>query len=119
MNNLIKYLIYYISLLLTDGYTDAPGSFLFSLRNNDNLQPFKLPLKDENNAQAISRRSDGGPTFGGPMTFQLLISDNARSNENSLALNGDVYQPPDAYRKTLLAGSEGFKPSEVEVLYLN
>ena len=104
---------------MTDDYTDAPGSFLFSLRNNDNLPPFKLPLKDENNVQAILPRSDYGPTFGSYTTYQLLIRDNARSNEYSLALIGDVYQPPDAYRQTLLAGSERFKPSEVEALYLN
>lgn len=104
---------------MTDGYTDAPGSFLFSLRNDDNLQHFKLTLKDENDAQAILRRSDYGPMFGSYTTYQLLIRDNARSNEYSLALIGDVYQPPDAYRQTLLAGSERFKPSEVEVLYLN
>ena len=103
---------------MTDGYTDAPGSFLFSLRNDDNLQPFKLPLKDKNNVQAILPRRDYGPTFGISTTFQLLISDNARY-ENSFALIGDVYQPPDAYRQTLLAGSEVFKPSEVEVLYIN
>ena len=105
---------------MTDDHTDAPGSFLFSLRNNDNLQPFKLPLKDENNVQAIFPRRDFGPTFGGgSMTFQLLISNNARSYSHSFALIGDVYQPPDVYRQTLLAGSERFKPSEVEVLYLN
>ena len=31
--------------VFTVGWATAPGSFLFSLRNNDDLPPFKSPLK--------------------------------------------------------------------------
>jgi hypothetical protein len=107
---------------LTDGYTDAPESFLFSLRNKDNLQSFKAPLKNEDN-EAILRKGDYAPTFGSSGSFQLLICNNARSDARSYTVSardaGNIYQPPAAYSETMLAGSEIFKPSEVEVLYLN
>jgi hypothetical protein len=105
---------------LTD-QTSAPGSFLFSLRNNDDLAPFKLPLKDGNSV-AISRDSTYGPTFG---LDDLHIANNAGSNSFSLANIDDSYQAPPGYTvgkpntRSLLAGSYYFTPSEVEVLYLN
>ena len=104
---------------MTDGNTDAPESFLFSLRNMDNLQSFKAPLKNEDNNQAIHRKGDCAPAFGSSGSFQLLIGNNARSQANSYTFIGDIYQPPAAYSETMLAGSETFKPSEVEVLYIN
>ncbi|CAB3992779.1 Hypothetical predicted protein [Paramuricea clavata] len=105
-----------------DGEARAPGSFLYSLRNNDDLTAFKAPLINENDEWAISRYSVDGPTFGGG---ELFIPNNAVSNPNTQADFGTRYQPPHGYTanqpntKSLLAGSSDFLPSEVEVLYLN
>jgi hypothetical protein len=109
---------------LTEEYASAPGSFLFSLRNNDDLAPFKAPLLNENDGKAILRDSDYGPTFGG--AADLIIADNAGSNADSFAFEfGWTYQAPPGYTfretktKYLLAGSLFFTPSETEVLYFN
>ena len=109
--------------VLTDGYyKSAPGSFLFSLRNKDNLPPFKAPLKDQNHGNAIYCWSGHGPLFG---PNELYIANDAKSNTNSRTHFGHTYQAPSGYThdqtntSSLLAGSYLFTPSEVEVLYLN
>ena len=107
----------------TDWPTSAPGTFLFSLRNNDDeLGPFKVPLRNENEMRAIYCRNSYGPCFG----LQILcIRDNAGLTNTSKAQLGYRYRFPPGYAslepntKSLLAGSELFTPSEVEVLYLN
>ena len=103
--------------VLTGDYIAAPGSFLFSLRNNDDLPPFKAPLKNDQNAlYAIYRTSGYGPTFGAG--HDLRISSNSFTNF------GHSYQLPSGYvyggskTHSLLGGSYYFKPAEVEVLYL-
>jgi hypothetical protein len=108
---------------LTVGWTSAPGSFIFSLRNNDDLAPFKAPLRDENDVRAIFRYSGDGPIFGGG--YDLRIDDNAGSNTWSETVFGYTYQPPPGYTfgktntSSLLPGSEYFTPSQTEVLYFN
>ena len=105
--------------VLTDGFAAAPGSFLFSLRNNDNLPPFKSPLKNENTWDAIYRHSKYGPTFGSGK--DLLILPNNRQSKTNF---GSTYKLPSDYtyidsrRNSLLAGSYEFTPKEVEVLHL-
>jgi hypothetical protein len=113
---------------LTDGYSSAPGSFLFSLRNNDDLTPFKAALKNENDERAIYRNSDYAPTFGDGAGLQLghdlYIAGNAGSNTPSGKEFGNNYQLPYGYTagqintRSLLAGSYYFNPSEIEILYL-
>ena len=93
---------------------------MFSLRNNDDLAPFKAPLRDENDAKAILRYGGYGPSFGAGI--DLLIANNAGSPTWSYTDFGDTYQPPPAgytFRRTntLLAGSFRFSPSQIEVLY--
>ena len=90
---------------------------MFSLRNNDDLPPFKAPLKDENSGNAIYRNNWVGPTFG----HDLYIVNHAVSNQVSYTNFGDTYQPPSGPTNTesLLAGTYSFIPSEIEVLYLN
>ena len=111
-----------LCLFFTDSCTSAPGSFLFSLRNNDDLAPFKAPLRDENDVQAICRVSRFGPTFGGG--WDLHIGDNAGSNNWSFTSFGPSHQPPPGYnrgktnKKSLLPYYR-FTPSQIEVLYLN
>ena len=105
---------------LEDNWISAPGSFLFSLRNNDDLSPFKAPLKDENDVTAIYRSVAYGPNFG----FDLEIVNNAGLNGYSKTDFGDTFQLPPGYiydtpkTQSLLAGSYKFTPAEVEVLYL-
>jgi hypothetical protein len=108
---------------LTDWWTSAPGSFLFSLRNNDDLAPFKAPLKYQNDGAAIVRSSRYGPTFGGGR--DLFIDNNAGSNTYSSTDFGYSYQLPPGYTygetntRSLLPGSFYFTPSQTEELYLN
>ncbi len=92
----------------------APGSFIFSLQNKENLPPFKAPLKDPNNKRAIYVKSDYGPTFG---KHDLHISDNAASNTNSYAHFDTTYQRPSGISdiRTIVAGTHNFEPLEVEV----
>ena len=108
---------YYI---LTDGYAAAPGSFLFSLRNNDDLPPFKATLKNAMAHYAICRNNHTGPAFGGGGGDLRIFLDSRHSHTDF----GHSYQSPPVYpyggsnTRTLLAGSYNFKPAEVEVLYL-
>ena len=98
------------------GDASAPGSFLFSLRNNDDIGPFKAPLKNENDVSAILLGASKAPCFA-----DLCIKDNAGLTTNSYANLGSRYQPPPGYTygkantPYLLAGSQFFTPSEVEV----
>ena len=106
---------------MTEGGIAAPGSFLFSLRNNDDLLPFKAPLKDENSPHAIFQLPGEGPIFGGGYDLFISISGSkTKSNANF----GHTYQAPPEYAngeaktQSLLAGSSEFIPTEVEVLSL-
>lgn len=101
-------------------WVTAPGSFLFSLRNHDNLPPFQALLKDEN-LDVIYRSERCGPVF----CWDLRICDIATSHAYSYTNLGDCFQTPRGYAfsetktQNLLAGSYFFIPAEVEVLYMN
>jgi hypothetical protein len=105
-----------LCLFLTVDLTSAPGSFLFSLRNNDDLAPFKAPLKNESDEAAMFRYHSAGPVFG--LGIDLAIGGNA-----GYARFGRTYQAPPGYTygetntSSLLAGSEVFDTSEIEVFY--
>ena len=111
-------------LLLTGPFSSAPGSFIYSLRNNDDIAPFKSTLKNDSDPLAIIRYHSYGPTFSGHHP-DLIIANNAASNINSHTDFGYRYNLPPGYTygqtntRSLLAGSFRFTPSEVEVLYLN
>ena len=110
-------------LFLTDEYVSAPGSFMYSLRNNDDIASFKSTLKNENDPLAIYRHSRNGPSFG--RGHDLYIANNAGSLSYSYTNFGGTYNLPLGYTyrqintESLLGGSYIFTPSEVEVLYLN
>ena len=97
------------------------NAFLFSLKNKDNLKPFKSPVIYQDSDYALFDRSGHGPSFGGGR--DLEISYNANSN-NSYTNFGSTYQLPPGYTfnaantNALLAGTYYFTPSEVEVFYL-
>ena len=90
---------------------------MFSFRNNDDISPFKAPLKNPNDPKAINCDPNNGPTFGsGP---DLKIASNANQVPKSMAKIDQGYQPPKSYDfDSLLAGNLYFIPQEVEVLYL-
>ena len=115
---MIKYVTTIFYVITGSGNKQAPGSFIFSLRNKENLSPFKAPLKDQNSVYAIGAYSSHGPTFG--WGYDIYISDNAASNTNSYTGFNSYYQAPSGVSSptTILAGSYKFSPSEVEVFYL-
>ena len=100
------------------GYTSTPNAFLFSLRNEEGLAPFKSMVKRP--SYAIYRHLSYGPLFG--TGHDIYIADNANSNRNSHANFGydNVYSVPSGVqnKQTLLAGSNPFTPDEWEVFYL-
>ena len=114
---MFKQYFYYVTTGNND-YKQAPGSFIFSLRNKENHPPFKAPLKNQNDGNAIFDYTSYGPTFGGG--HDLNIYDNAASNTNSNTYFGSTYQPPSGISSTstILAGTRYFSPTEVEVFYL-
>jgi hypothetical protein len=80
--NLIKYVrTFFLVITGSPQYKQAPGSFIFSLRNKEDLPPFKAPLKDQNTPFAIYTYHTYGPTFGGG--YDLFIYNNATSNTSS------------------------------------
>jgi hypothetical protein len=100
-------------------YKQAPGSFIFSFRNKENLSPFKAPLKDENTPDAIFTYNSYGPTFGGG--YDIYISNDAASNTNSYTNFNNYYPVPSGQvsdTRIILAGTYYFQPSEIEVFYM-
>jgi hypothetical protein len=86
------------------------------------MQPFKCPIINGRNGNAIHCRPSYGATFGGG--HDLYICDNANSNQSSHNVYlGHTYQPPPGYQygtqqtQSLFAGSCNFKPTEIEVFY--
>ena len=99
-------------------YKKAPGSFIFSLRNKEDLSPFKAPLKDENTPDAICTSNSFGPIFG--RGHDIYISNAAASNTYSYTYFNRNYKAPSGVSdtKTILAGTYKFQPSEIEVFYI-
>ena len=87
--------------------------------NQDNVSSFKSPICHDGNDTAIRCNSLRGACFGSG--HDLFISHNANTNYNSCSNFGNTYQPPPGYEpdtpqtNALLAGSEKFQPSEIEV----
>ena len=98
-------------------YKHAPGSFIFSLRNQESHPPFKAELKDQSTQYAIGTFPDYGPIFG---NNDIIISNKAASNTDSHARISINYKAPSGISdiNNVLAGAFHFSPSEVEVFYL-
>ena len=100
-------------------YTHSLHGFLFSFKNKDGLEPFKLHIK--NYQHGIYGNSGYGPTFGSG--HDIYIADGAGSNTNSYSNLGYNYVQVSGYKygasdtQSLLAGSYNFQPHEVEVFY--
>ena len=102
--------------VLGNGYTRSNLSFLFSLRNKENLAPFIANVKPAGYEQyAIYCDPNHGPFFGGGP--DVNISNNANGNQGCYSGFGNSYQPPPgtAQADSILAGSRNFTPTEIEV----
>ena len=117
-------IIFILFILRTFGFSESSGgwsatseAFIFSLNNNEGLEPFVSKVKKEYSKWAIYRASNFGPRFDS----NVFIRDNADSNSNSTARLGNRYSIPSAVqdRRTVLAGTLCFSPDEVEVFYLD
>ena len=100
----------------SDSFKRTSNSFIFSLRNNERLPPFKSNVtKPQYAIYCISRY---GPIFGGGT--DLRIANYANSNSNSRTDFGHSYSLPSGVsdQYTILAGTRYFSPDEVEVYYL-
>ena len=89
---------------------------MFSLRNKENLPPFKAPLR-----QYYGWAINAEPAYGPSFLSDMKISDNAASNNDSYTKFGTYYQPPSGIPDgfTILAGTQNFSPHEVEVFHLS
>lgn len=92
---------------------------MFSLKNKDNLPPFKALVKNPN--KAIFADVNSGPNFGnfGNMPDLHISTKKCYSYFGYTYM----YNRPERYRQrvnvcdTLLAGASEFTPSEIEVFY--
>ena len=104
----------------SSAWRSSSSNYIFSLRNKNNLSPFRSAVY-RNSQYAIYTNPGYGPTFG--YGFDLYIANNADKNKNSYANLGYTYRPPSGYSysssntRALLAGSKNFTPTEVEVYY--
>ncbi len=101
-------------------FTYSNSSFLFSLRNKDNLAPFIANIKQGKENKALRTASGYGPWFG---SNDILVFGNSNCSNNSFSNFGQSYQLPPGYvqdtdeAKSLLAGVNKFSTSEIEVFY--
>jgi hypothetical protein len=102
-------------IVLGNRYQRSNLSFLFSLRNNENIAPFIANMKPGHQQNAIYCYPDYGPTFGG--SHDVHITNNANGNQGSYSGLGFSYDPPPGTveANSLLAGSRTFTPTEIEV----
>ena len=102
----------------TNGYTYSNSSFLFSLRNKDNIAPFIASIKQGKENAALYPASGFGPWFG---CNDILIHGNSNRNQKSYCNFGAAYQLPPGYIQgtgeawNLLAGESYFSTSEIEI----
>jgi hypothetical protein len=96
-------------------YTHSKLSFLFSLRNKENLAPFIANVIPGYEQYAVYCKPRYGPSFGGG--HDLHISNFANGNQGSYSGFDNSYQPPPGTveANSLLAGSRNFTPTEIEV----
>ncbi|XP_028392187.1 uncharacterized protein LOC114516805 [Dendronephthya gigantea] len=100
-------------------YNLSNQSFLFSVKNKENMRPMKCPIINGLNYAAIYRVPSSGAIFGNG--YDLFISSDAKNNKYSYSNLGYTFQAPSGFKsgapetRALLAGSYYFTPSEIEV----
>ena len=105
--------------LFSAAWKRSESSFLFSLRNKDNLAPFIANIKQGQEQNAIACNFSYGPLFG--EGYDLRICNNPQKNQSSHSNFGHTYQLPPGYvydsqqAQNLLAGQYQFLTTEIEV----
>ena len=98
----------------TEGYRETSNAFIFSLRNNEQLGPFKSMVKESSNA--IYNWKYTGPAFG-KTDIRINYTPRGRTSSSHLGTSycasSEVKNP-----STVLAGTFKFDPDEVEVFFL-
>ena len=95
-------------------YRETTKAFIFSLRNKEQLGPFKSMVKEPSNA--IYNRKYMGPTFG---RTDIRIDSRVVVNSSSSHLGASYFAPNEVKDySTILAGANRFDPDELEVFYL-
>jgi hypothetical protein len=93
---------------------DSQKSFVFTLKNPDNVPAKRSALKAESKHQAIGRDSELGSNFS-----DIVIFDNCNANTDSVAyFNGsdDFYiNDIGQNEEKIFAGSKSFEIKEIEV----
>ena len=98
----------------------APESFLFALHSASGLPPTRMPLKSNNESQALYMNSQMA-VFGGGHDLVLGMSSGKRQTGGNLMDGssnvgaGSYYCPPGHDGRKLLTGESAFKAVEVEV----
>ena len=105
-------------------YGYSSKAFIYSLTNNNGsghavYNPVKLQVKSDRYKNAVIRCDSWGPRFG---WFDIFISNNAASNQDSYTHCGRSYPLPPGYSLsgpncTFYAGSYKFTPTDIEVFY--
>jgi hypothetical protein len=93
-------------------------SFIFTLKNAQNMDPKKFSLKSASNQCAIWSGSGYGPIFGGGHDFQ--ISSNSNATTSNYSNFGHTYNNDTGCDgKTFLAGAYNFTVKELEVFHVH
>ena len=114
--------LYYLPGYCSYGYSSK--AFIYSLTNNNGsghavYNPVKLRVKPKRYRTAINRCDLSGPRFG---KYDIFISNNSASNQDSRTYCGDNYPLPPGYSLSrfdckFYAGSFRFTPTDIEVFY--
>ena len=109
----LKLFLHFCSLDSSNSFGNTSNAFIFSLRNKEELHPFKSIIKAPHNA--IYKHLVFGPTFA----LDIYISDNANSNSYSFAYLRTYEAPKESQDPyTILSGASHFSPDDWEVFYL-
>lgn len=110
-------------ILATCDYSTASKAFIFSLYNTKGYNPVKL-TQNQSQENAMYGCSNYGPTFGNSRSgdYDIYISNNALSNQNSYTRCGSTYSLPPGYsagdcRFFVGAAVDKFTPTDIEVFY--
>ena len=116
MRNLI-FLPFLLSLSEgTEGYRETSNAFIFSLRNNEQLGPFKSMVKES--SHAIYNWKYTGPAFG-KTDIRINYTPQGGASGSSSDLGTSYFAPSEVKNpSTVLAGTTKFDPDEVEVFFL-
>ena len=122
---IVKCLHYLPAGSFTPGYSSK--AFIYSLTNNNGsgrhavYNPVKLRVKLDKYCRYFAAVSSAsyGPRFG---WSDIVISNNATSNQDSVTYCGEKYPLPPGYslydsRCNFYAGSYRFTPTDIEVFY--